>query len=97
MTAANPMSDWGQLRKKLFRRRETMGLRQSDVADRGGFGLRSLERWENGDSEPGTFNLFLWCSVLGVRLTPVLDDLPVAESKSATASAAGRAVAPEEV
>nr|WP_295828275.1 helix-turn-helix transcriptional regulator [uncultured Azospirillum sp.] len=91
----NPMSDWSQLRKTLSRRREAMGLRQSDVAERGGFGLRSLERWEGGDAEPHALNLFLWCSVLGVRLTPVMTNTLAAGLQEPTPPVSGRVLAPE--
>ncbi|MBP2302541.1 helix-turn-helix domain-containing protein [Azospirillum picis] len=66
----NPLTAWCELRRLLHRRRLEMGLRQEDVARMGAFALRTLERWENGDSEPPGFALFRWCSVLGVVLTP---------------------------
>lgn len=66
----NPLTAWCELRRLLHRRRLEMGLRQEDVARLGAFSLRTLERWESGDSEPPGFALFRWCSVLGVALTP---------------------------
>jgi len=71
----NPMSAWSRLRTLLVRRRLQLRLRQEDVARMGAFGLRSLERWENGDSEPGAFAMFRWCSALGVILTPSIDTI----------------------
>ncbi|RJF81669.1 XRE family transcriptional regulator [Azospirillum cavernae] len=93
LNAPNPMSDWSQLRNTLFQRRETLGLRQSDVANLAGFGLRSLERWEAAQAEPHAFNLFLWCAALGVRLVPTT---PALGSKNPDPPPSGRAIAPKE-
>lgn len=86
MTAApNPLTAWNRLRRQLRHRREQMGLTQADVALRGAFGQRSLERWEaggSGDAEPGAYALFRWCSALKIDLNAVLLDLHDAESET---------------
>lgn len=81
----NPLSEWASLRRMLCARRAALGMTQTDVAARGAFGLRSLERWESGDAEPGAFALFCWCRALGVSLVPTIRDANHDDSNKALA------------
>ncbi|MGF7178381.1 helix-turn-helix domain-containing protein [Azospirillum doebereinerae] len=84
-TTPNPLTAWNRLRRQLRRRRSQMGLTQAEVALRGAFGQRSLERWEAGgagDAEPGAYALLRWCSVLKIELNAVPLDPHDAESET---------------
>lgn len=56
---------------RLRRRREDLGLRQEDAAKLLGVGVRTIGRWESGDSTPGAEHLDAIEAHLGLALVPV--------------------------
>lgn len=50
----------------LRRARAASGLTQAEVAARLGIHMRTLRRWENGESDPPAHMLFRWAAFVGV-------------------------------
>lgn len=66
------------LSSRLIELRETHGLSQEDAAHRIGIGLRALQRWESGESEPHKRNLRRLADAFGISVAEFFE-LPVGE------------------
>lgn len=55
--------------RRLRSAREAAGLSQDKVSARIGVGLRTLVRWEAGETSPDAMQLFRWADVVGLSLT----------------------------
>lgn len=56
----------------LRERRKALKMTQQDVAHRVGASLRTLVRWEAGETVPDAMQLFHWADMVGVEITPIL-------------------------
>lgn len=70
MTAPSWQMDWLALQHSLITRRKTSGISQDEAARRLGVDRRTFQRWEDGDTEPTGSQLYQWCAMVGLALTP---------------------------
>lgn len=83
MTVRDWRSDYMALFGLLLRRRKTLGLSQQALADRVGFSVLTVKRWESGHCEPSFKALCRWASVLGVSVTGSVVDGTVSDTSEA--------------
>jgi len=56
--------------QKIKKHRLNLGLSQTDLANKSGFSLRTIQYWETGERQPGIVDYMKVARVLGMEIMP---------------------------
>lgn len=70
MKSTPPLSGYAEMKNLLRAKRIELGITQSHLSERMGYGKNSVWQWENGHL-PSAMALFDWTSSLGFKLEMV--------------------------
>ena len=76
-------AEYVKLCASLRNAREDLSLSQDKVSAKIGVGLRTLVRWEAGETSPDAMQLFRWADIVGVEITCVFHSPKTAQSEAA--------------
>ncbi|MBA4700309.1 MAG: helix-turn-helix transcriptional regulator [Ruminococcus sp.] len=73
--------------------REIKGMSQQELADKVGISIRTMKRYENGETKPDVNKMFQIAEALEVQLTELLSEESALETGNETSSSAGKSQA----
>lgn len=76
MSSTEKMQHGAVFRERLRNRRHFLNLTQKELAEKGGFGERSIPAWEGGESEPSLVSLIHLAEVLDTTVGWLIGELP---------------------